>query len=362
MTTTKKDLFLIIIAFLAFLFLITFANNSLLYINTASLIGRQNKNNCISNWRCDSWTVCDSRGKSYRKCADINNCKDSVSPDTNRGCVLTPEMLSSYQNDYEKKLLFIGGNKSKIKIDFTRGIPTQNDENCQYINGAAPSCYYFNLPGNTSIKFLDDPILENIASGKMLFIKENTGKEIMTEIESLKEPLTNDSAGFYIYPTNVKNIFYIVGDRKTENNIMSWKEIYFDVLKQDIIFYADAGVELGNTRKSFINIKKGSEKKYDIDISLPINCTYPEKYELTGIFVNDKNNNIFPDSLNFDCNQDKKSYDSAVEIEPLALSDNFETLHLFIHKYKNNKNSKDDIEWHYLFDLNTGIMKFNANN
>ena len=360
MATPKKDFLLTIISFLIFLLIIIFTDSKLIDINTTSLIG--NENSCTSNWQCDSWTVCDSQGKSYRKCINLNNCEGFTHPSTNRDCTLTPEMLSEYQNDYEKKLFFIGGDKSKIKIDFTRGIPAQNDESCQYINGVTPSCYYFNLPGNISINFLDDSISENTASGKMIFTKENTRKEIITGIGSIKEPLTKNSVGFYIYPTSEKNTFYIVGDRKTENNIMSWKEIYFDVLKQDIVFYADAGVELGNTRKSFINVKRGSTEEYDISINLPDNCTYPEKYELNSVFINGKNNHIFPDYLKFDCNQDGISYDSAIEIEPLALSDNFETLHLFVHKYKNNQNSKDDIEWHYLFDLAAGTMKFDNNN
>jgi len=359
MTTTTKDLLLITISFSIFLFLITFANNSLLYINTASLIGRQN--NCISNWQCDSWTVCDSQGKSYRKCTDMNSYKDSASPDVDRDCTLTPEMLSSYQNDYKKKLLLLGGDNSKIKIDFTNGIPEQNDANCQYVNDTTPTCYYFNLPGNASIKLLGGSISENTASGKMIFIKGGISKEIMTGIESIKEPLIKNSAGFYIYPTNVKNIFYIGGDRKVEDNIMSWKEIYFDVLKQDIIFYATAGIEIGTTKKSFINVKRGAKKEYTINVNLPDNCIYPEKYKLNGIFVNNKNNNIFPYSLDFDCNQDGKSYSDSVEIEPMALSNDFKTLHLFVHKYKNNDVIKDDVEWHYLFDLTNGSMKFAPN-
>lgn len=357
-----KKMVLIVISFSVFLFFITFTNNKLVYINTASLIGSQHRINCISNWKCNSWTACDTQGKSYRKCTDINNCEDPVSPNTTRACRLTPEMLSSYQNDYEKKLLIIGGYNSKIKIDFTNGIPEQNDENCQYVDDTTPACYYFNLPGNVSIKFLEDSTAENSASGKMIFINGETNKELITGIKNIKDLFTKTSAGFYVNPTNIKNIFYVYGGQKIENNIVSWKEIYFDVLNQDILFYADAGAESENAKKSFVNIKKGAKEEYDINVNLPDNCTYPEKYELNGVFINGKKNNIFPASLKFDCGQDEKSYSSSIEIEPLAISNDFKTLHLFVHKYKNDDIKEDDVEWHYLFDLTTGSMKFEPNN
>ena len=283
--TVKNNLIWVGASLAVFLFLISFGNKTLLYMNTADLIGSLGSQ-CAPNWQCNSWTECNSRGEAYRQCADINNCMRAVSPDTSRDCVLTPEMLTSYQNDYENKLLNIGGDTSKIKVDFTGGIGEQNSGDCQYINDTSPICYYFNLPGNMSIKFSNSQASGDSSQGEMTFINGDTNKKLMTGIGSLKDPLNKISAGFYVYPTNSENIFYIVGDKTIENNIMSWKEIYFDVSKQDIVFYADAGVNLGGTNVSFVNIKKGAQKEYDINVNLPSSCTFPEKYGLNGIFVN----------------------------------------------------------------------------
>ncbi len=360
MVTTKKDLFLIIISLSLFLLSSVFVGRGLSHLNMANLIG--GKNNCAPNWQCESWTTCNSDGKSYRKCTNLNSCDDSIFPNINRNCALTPEILSAYQNDYEKKLSAIGGDNYKIKIDFTNGIPEQNDENCQYLNSIKPFCYYFNLPKNISIKFLGDSISENTASGIMISIKENIRKEIMTGIKSIKEPFTENSAGFYIYPTNVENIFYIVGGTTIKNNIMSWEEIYFDVLEQNIIFHANVGAGLGETKKSFVNIIENGQEKYYINTNLPDNCTYPGKYKMNGLFINGEDNNIFPYSLEFICDQSEKNYSSSVEVEPLALSRDFKTLHLFVHKYTNDTIRKDDVSWHYLFNLVTGNVKLDSNN
>jgi len=339
-----------IITLLIFLFLIGFGNNMLLRLNTAQLFGSRNNIPCNTDWECESWTACNSQGKAFRKCLDVNNCERSITPDTIRNCYLTPELLLAYQDDYEKKLSIINvGDSEIIKIDATRSLPEQNDSGCQYINDTAEIiCYYFNLSPEKSIKFLTDT---DSSLGKMIFGK---GEIIMTGIESIREFSEKNAAGFSVYPTNNKDIFFIGGDRKIKNNVLSWKEIYFDASTQKIIFYADAGIELKNIKKSFINIKIGGKEEYNINISLPDNCNNLGKYKLNGIFINNINNTVFPNPIEFDCNPGGESYSRSIEIEPIAISRDFKVLHLFVHSYKNNEENKDDIQQHYLFDLSTG--------
>lgn len=344
----QKNWFLILASF--FLFIISVKiGDKLTDKNIASLISTASEQ-CTPNWQCVSWSKCDSQGKSYRQCKDLNNCKNSDLPEINHSCALTPEMLNLYQDDYEKKLLLIGGDNSKIKIDFTNELEQKNNESCQYSNDKTLSCYYFDLSKNVELKF---------TNGEIIFSNETENIKILDEISSTENPFDANSSVFSIYPTNIKDIFYIVGDKKIENNMMSWKEIYFDILKQDIVFYANAGAELKNTKKSFIDIKKGANEEYYIDTNLPDQCDH--SYQLNGIFINNKNNEIFPNSLKFICDQNNIDYSSSIEVEPLALSNDLKTLHLFVHKYKNDKDKKDEIEWHYLFNLNTGNMKFVPN-
>ncbi len=338
-----------LLSVLIFTILIIFGNKLDPINKTANLTGIIKNNNCISNWQCDSWTACNIHNESTRVCKDLNNCKNTLSPKTFIQCKLTPEVLKLYQAEYEEKLLAIN-NTSKIKIDFTRGIPEQNDENCQNINNSLSSCYYFNLPNNINIKF------KNTNGGEIILENEGASKLIMDLIGPIGEPIDISSSGFYIYPTNFKNIFYIIGGKKIKNNIMSWMEMYLDISKKEIVFYADAGVELNNTRKSFVNIKKGSTKEHNINIILPEKCFAGKIYKFNSISINDKNYDIFPNSLELICNQDGQSYSDYIEVEPLALSEDFKTLHLLVVKNHN------EIKWHFLFNLINGDIKFSPYN
>ena len=77
---------------------------------------------CEPNWVCGEWTEC-INFQQRRVCVDANDCGLNNSPETRRGCVLTPEELEQSSTQEEPKESFVSRFTGFVTGD-TGGIPS----------------------------------------------------------------------------------------------------------------------------------------------------------------------------------------------------------------------------------------------